>query len=315
MIPTKTDSDSPQVGGSIPTCMGRRLLPVFILLLLPMQTCGLLRAEETLQLRPRPHITQEGQLDHLAAAKVLQDFRGQRLGGDYSFKFELRHMPRRGPTTTYKGQLWGTWNASGAQTRIIIPGNGNEKMNSLTLLVHNGPQPKIWRLPNNPPALARQLLGEELFEPLLPGLIVTPFDLQMPFIFWPNYAFEGKTKKLGRTLFVFLMYPPEITAIHNPALGAVRIFLEEKSRQWLKAQLVDKEGQILKSFKIISVKRIGNEGFPKTIDFFDERSRSKTRFRITAAALGQKFPKDHFLPEHLAGAPPAILPDAFTGIK
>ena len=282
-------------------------------MLMQMQTCGLWGADQ--KLPPQPHISQDGQLDLLAAEKVLDDFREQRLGGDYSFKFELRHMPRRGTTTTYKGQLWGTWNASGAQTKIILPGNGNENGDSLALLVHNGNQPKIWRLANNTPASARELSGEELFEPLLPGLIVTPFDLQMPFIYWTDYAFEGKTKKLGRTLFVFLMYPPQNTARHNPALGAVRIFLEEKSRQWLKAELVDKEGQTLKSFKIISVKRIGNEGFPRTIDFFDERSRSKTRFRVTAAALSQKFTKNHFLPEYLAEATPAVSPDAFTGLK
>ena len=313
MVPTRTDSGSPQEGGLIPKCVGRMLLPVFMLL--HMQACGLLGAVQTLQPRPQVSQAQQSQLDLLKAEKVLQDFRNQRLGGDYSFKFDLRHMPRRGPTATYRGQLWGTWSASGAQTKIIIPGNGNDDGNSLTLLVHNGPQPKVWQLANNPPVSARQLSGEELFEPLLPGLIVTPFDLQMPFIFWPEHVFEEKTKKLGRTLFVFLMYPPENTAMHNPALGAVRIFLEEKSRQWLKAELVDKDGQTLKSFKIISVKRIGKEGFPRTIDFFDERSRSKTRFRVTAAALGQKFPRDHFLPQHLAKAAPAVLPDAFTDLN
>ncbi len=314
MIPTRIDSGSGSLKEVITISKrgGRWLLPGFpIFMILLVLAHGLLGADETLQ--SRPHVSPEGELDLLEAAKVLDDFRNQRLGGDYSFKFELRHMPRRGSTTTYRGQLWGSWSATGAQTKVIIPGNEGRK--PLTLLVHNGLQPKVWSLKKNPTAKARELTGGELFEPLLPGLIVTPFDLQMPFIYWTDYEFEGKTKKLGRTLFAFLMHPPVSMAKQNPDLGAVRIFLEGKSRQWLKAELVDREGRPLKSFKIISVKRMGKEGFPKTIDFFDERSRSKTRFRVTAAALGQKFSRDYFVPEQLAEPAPVVLPEAFTDIN
>ncbi len=288
---------------------------IFLFLLFYSQgTAGILTAADPLQ--PQPNISQTAEkLEQLVEGeKILNDFRRQRLGGDYSFKFELKHMPRRGAITRYRGQLWGTWGDTGARTRVLIPGADDAK--DFSMLVHNGPEPKVWSVvgESNPPSV-RELDGAELFEPLLPGLIITPFDLQMPFIYWPKYVFEGTSKKLGRTLFAFLMYPPEATATTNPELGAVRIFLEEKSRQWLKAELVDKEGQPLKSFKIISVKKIGDEGFPKAIDFLDEKTRSKTRFRITAAVLGQNFAKDLFQPEYLTEEVPVVADKAFTYLK
>ena len=313
----ETDRGSSSTGSRFP------LLAVGLvaLVLLHIQGTSVL-LQATGPLRPQPNISlsQAEKLDYLEGERILSDFRRQRLGGDYSFKFELKHMPRRGPATRHRGQLWGTWGDSGARTRIFIPGGvlGEENKRDLTMLVHNGPQPKVWSLSGKVagiPQTARELSGEEMFEPLLPGLVITPFDLQMPFIFWTEYVFEGKFKKLGHTVFAFLMYPPETTAAVNPNLGAVRIFLEEKSRQWLKAELVDTEGQPLKTFKIISIKRIRDEGFPKTIDFFDERTRSKTRFRITAAALGQNFPEEHFQPERLAEEVPFIPEEAFTHFK
>ncbi len=292
--------------------------PVLLLIpILPLSLPAAIGQEEKIEPSPpQPHISSTEELEQLAGERILQDFRRQRLGGDYSFKFELKHMPRRGPTSIHHGQLWGTWSDSGARTRILFLGTGSNEVGTHTaMLVHNGPQPRVWSLGRNSPQEARELGGEELFEPIFPELVVSPFDLQMPFIYWPTYVFEGKSRKLGRTVFAFLMYPPETVKKQNPVLGAVRILLEEKSRQWLKAELIDREGQPLKSFKIISVKRMGQEGFPKTIDFFDERTRSKTRFLVLAAALGQNFPKDNFSPDRLAGEIPKVSPEAFTYLK
>ena len=40
-----------------------------------------------------------------------------------------------------------------------------------------------------------ELTGDALREPILPGIVYTPFDLQMPFLYWEDYNYEGPACK------------------------------------------------------------------------------------------------------------------------
>ena len=53
------------------------------------------------------------EIDYEEGRTRLESFRAQRLDGDYCFRFQLEHMPRRAKTIRYRGTLWGTWNDLG----------------------------------------------------------------------------------------------------------------------------------------------------------------------------------------------------------
>ena len=153
------------------------------------------------------------------AAEILSEFRNQRLAGDFSFKFELEHLPRRGRTTLFAGQIWGTWQHSRPVLRVHLrPVTGDLHAAAVSMLSRNGPTPKIWTMRENPgiePTGPQEVTGGDLLEPILDGMLYSPFDLQMPFIYWPEYEFEGRGRKKGREALVFRMLPPtEFSSSH-----------------------------------------------------------------------------------------------------
>ena len=136
-------------------------------------------------------------IDQEEGARRLDAFRQQRLQGDYIFEFELEHKPRKARTVRYDGIMWGSWNEQGAVTRFkIFPNDADREADGegadalVELLVQNGPQPSAW-MRRDPAEPMQRVEGEALFEPLLPELVYSVFDLQMPFIYWEDFIYEG----------------------------------------------------------------------------------------------------------------------------
>ena len=98
----------------------------------------------------------------------------------------------------------------------------------------------------------------------------------------------------GRHVHAFTMYPPPTLDLGIADLGSVRIDVDEKFKALLKAQTLDRADQPLKTFKILSFKRIDDQAIIKRIDLLNERTRDKTRFSVNAAALGLNLPSDYF---------------------
>ena len=80
------------------------------------------------------------------AATRLHQFRHQPLTGDFTFQFELEHMPRRGESRVFKGLLWGTWNQFGPLMRARFSATeGVQVGKSIEMILQNGTQPSIWQ--------------------------------------------------------------------------------------------------------------------------------------------------------------------------
>lgn len=237
--------------------------------------------------------------ENTQAMLALEEFRTQRWGGEFSFKFELKHMPRRGDTSLYSGQLWAKWNIKRPLTRIEVYGLPGQGIPSVKLLVENGPDPQAWSTGTGASPQVEILSDADLFTPLMPGVTVTPFDLQMPFIYWDHYEFEGTARKRGRLTYTYLMHAPEDIRALNQELATVRIFLDAKLKELVQAEALDAEGNPLKAFNILSFKKSQGVMFPKTIDFLDEQSRDKTRMRVIAAAFDRNLPDTLFVPSLL----------------
>ncbi len=242
--------------------------------------------------RTKPQFVSPEQLNPGEGEAVLTSFRTARLAGDYAFLFELRHMPRRGKTQVHTGSMWGTWDRSGrALTRIHLA---------------TKPETRILQIGGEPGAVFKQIgdepvelvAGRDKFQPVVNGITFSPFELQMPFLFWTDYVYEGTEKLRGRPAHYFLLYPPDDFELTE--VGGVRVMIDADFNALLRAEILDPEGRALKTFKINSFKKVDDQWIVKTIDLIDEKTRDKTRFEIIAAAVGKDLPTEIFEPESLS---------------
>lgn len=230
--------------------------------------------------------------------KRIESFRQWRYNGDYSFKFDMKHMPRRGRGKTFQGVLWGSWNPAGPVMRMELwPGNApNIKAK---FLIQSGPEPKVWIQQPNEPGV-HQLSEKEFFEPLFEGVTYTPFDMLMSFIYWNDFTYEGSEKVKSRQAHLFLMKPPQSIRANYSKLSAVRVVMDAHYNFLLRADQLDRMKQPRKSFRLIDFKKVQNEYIAKTMDLVDESTHEKTRLQVIAAAMGLHLDRSTFDPEYLS---------------
>ena len=257
----------------------------------------------------------DGGLDKEEGDLVIERFRRLRWSGDFFFKFELRNIPRRGRGSIFTGKMWGKSNEAGPLQRVIISSTAREDPEIVDLISQNGSKPHIWVYSENSDTPVRELGDDDLFTPFLEGLQYSPFDLQMPFIYWENYVYEGTNRTKGRKAYKFIFYPPKSIAEKNPELGAVRVYLDAKFNALLKAELLDPEGRPTRSYKIIRLKKVQDQMIPWIIDLVDARTRNKTRFTVVAAAMNLQLPPSNFRPQELGKEPVEIPMEKFEFLK
>ncbi len=246
-----------------------------------------------------PELAQWGKPDAAEAARIVGLVRGSGIAGDHYLEFELQALPRRGAEITYRGRYWGTRAAAGAISRIELTDAAGAVHR---YLVANGPQPSVWRM--QPPASAAvRLGGDELFAPLLPGLEVSAFDLQLPYLYWPGPRVERIARLRGRPAYEFLFPAPAGT---GGGVGAVRAFLDTQYNALLQSEVLGADGAVLRSFSLQSFKTVGGQPLPKVLDYRNERTRDKSRLAVVGAALDLALPAGVFDPATLdrnAGVP------------
>jgi hypothetical protein len=126
---------------------------------------------------------------------------------------------------------------------------------------------------------------------------VTPFDLQMPYLFWPDFRLAGVTRVLGRPADLFLFR----TAVSGaePGPSAVRAYFDAEFGEPVRTELLGADGRVRKTLSLVDLKRVGRQWIPKEVDVRDESTRDKTRIFVTAAALGLDLSPALFLPGEL----------------
>ena len=271
--------------------------------------CGLaLPAHAQKGSRPPPAYVQLGEPDQKEGREVLEAFRRQGIAGDYYLEFELHVLPRHGTEQVLSGRLWGSRNAAGPISRISVPESAAGAAPEVRLLMQGGANPALWRWTKGVGAKTELVGIDALFEPV-GGTDLTAFDLQMPFLYWPDFVYEGLARVHGRPAHQFLFYPPADVAQHNPLLRGVRTYLDTQYGALVQAELIGGDDRPLKVLSLLDLKKVGDQWIPKTVDFRNEATRNKTRFAVTAAALNQSFSAAVFdsaqLPE--AAATPAEL--------
>ena len=264
-------------------------------------SAGLLRAQTPAANRPSPVYVSGGAADQAEGRVALEEFRASGISGTYWLEFELQVFPRKGAERTLRGQIFGKRGPLGPLTRLNLAGpEGPESW-----LIQSGPQPASW-VQNKQQPTPRAMTAAESLQPIA-GTDLTLFDLQMPFLYWNDFVFEGVAKVRSRPAYSFLLYPPADLAAARPELGAVRVALDTQFHALVQAEFLDAKGGPLKSITVLDLKKVGEQWLPKSIDLRNRTTRDKTRLETTAAALNLTLPGTVFSPEDLAV--PAVLPE------
>ena len=252
-----------------------------------------------------PELSQAGKAGPAEAARILEQFRNAGVAGQYYLEFELRSLPRRGDETVYFGRLWGGRSATGAVTRVEVTDAAGAVHR---LLIRNGPDAKVWR---SGPGGAAELTVSQLFEPLIPGVEVTAFDVQMPFLYWPEATLEKLTRTRGRPANAFFFRAPEAFQAQYGGVAAARAHLDTQFNALLQTELIGADGRTVKTFSLLTFKTVDRQPLPKSADYRNDVTRDKTRLVVTAAALDRTFARATFDPSTLGRAaevpPPAEL--------
>lgn len=252
--------------------------------------------------RPPPRYVQLSPPDQQKGAEILREMRAAGPDGDYYLEFDLRVLPRRGEESRIPGRLWGGRNREGPVTRLglseagaIPAATAGEKR----LLVQGGPKPAAWQWPAADGSSAIEVDEGALFAPLA-GTDLSAFDLQMPFLYWSDFVYEGKTRLNDRPADTFLLYPPASLAARRPELAAMRVYLDPQYHALVKAEQLGENERVLKSMRVVELKKIGEQWIVKAVELRDEVTRDKTRFVVTGAALGRDFAGGLFDPGNLS---------------
>jgi hypothetical protein len=265
--------------------------------------CAYSQAHAQVRLGGEPASRFMERIDAEEGAQRLDAFRRQRLEGDFCFEFELAHKPRRGRTIPYAGIMWGSWNESGSITRFRVSsarpkdGESTNLPEGVELIIQNGVSPQAW-IRQNDGSDFEMIEGEALFEPIIPGLLYSPFDLQMPFVYWKDFTYEGPTLVgASRVAQQFLMQPPATSASAQRGISGVRVGLDDTYNALWRIEVVNAESEISSRFAVESFKKVQEQYIVKRITLTDYNSKDRTTFEVKAAALGISLNSDLFCPK------------------
>ncbi len=261
------------------------------------------------RVRPPPDYVQLSPPDQAEGRAILESFRRSDLGGDCHLEFQLRVLPRRGEERLVAGRLWQQVARDGVARRVELQAGATpDSPVALRLLLRGGEPGGIWRWRADSAGAVERLGGASMFEGLS-GTDVTPFDLQMPFLEWREFAYEGLKKVRGRPTHAFLLYPPDGVAGVRPELVAVRVFIDAQFQALVQVEHLGESARVLRSVHVNDLKRLGERWIVKSLDVRDDAARNKTRITFVGAALDTEFAEALFTPAELGAA---IVPPELT---
>ncbi len=241
--------------------------------------------------RPQPNYAQLTKPDQAEGRKIIEDLRQRGLPSDYYWEFELQLLPRRGAERTVAGRLWCSRNERGPISRVELIDNSTTR-----LLIQNGNPSALWiftpgsAAPQKTDALFLRIADTDL----------TPFDLQMPYLYWTDFVFEGVVKHLNRPAQSFLFYPPaEITAA-RPELTGIRLLIDAQFHAPVQIQEIGENNRSLKTITANSIVKVDDQPIVKAIDIRDDLTRNKTRFIVKKAAMDLDLSPALFAPAELS---------------
>lgn len=245
--------------------------------------------------RPAPAYVSGGKVDQAEGARILGNFRQAGIAGTHWLSFELHVLPRKGEERVIEGALFGVHNVVGPLTRLSLPDG--------RWLIQSGPAPAAWTAPAG--GAVRPATTAETLQPIA-GSDFSLFDLQMPFLHWTDFVYEGLAKVRSRPAHRFLLYPPADFAAARPDLSAVRVFIDTQFQALVQIEQLGPDGRTVKSVALIDLKKVGEQWLVKSVDLRNHVTRDKTRLTFKAVALDLALPADTFAPARLTEPIPVV---------
>ncbi|HXN35712.1 MAG TPA: outer membrane lipoprotein-sorting protein, partial [Opitutaceae bacterium] len=171
-------------------------------------------------------------------------------------------------------------------------------------LIRSGPEPAIWAS-DGPGAGTRS--DAAATKPVAPGMEMTPFDVQMPYLYWLDVDLAGVERIRGRPAYDFVFTPPAEFSAASPGIRSVRAYLDTQYGALVQSEVTAAGGNLSKTLSLLELKKVGDRWIPKNVDIRNEATRDKTRLSMTAVAAGIAFDPAAFDPPQL-GAPLAPPP-------
>lgn len=252
--------------------------------------------------RPPPNYKQWGEPDQAKGLTILETFRSKVIPVPYFLEFTLRTYGKGRPDLRLDGRLYGGINANGPVSLIEVDDDSGTD-DPVRYLIQNGPIPVVWRTvaeSSEPEVLSAEDLSDPLYR-----TDVTPFDLQLPYLFWQDFVYEGLTRFRGRPTDVFILYPPEDERDLYPRISGVRLYLDSQFDAMMQAEILDENMEVAKRINLLEIRKIDGTWMAKTIDV-KMPDGTKTRFRIAAARMNCAWDRTLFEPGSLAAELPVI---------
>jgi len=210
-------------------------------------------------------------------------------------------MPRRGAERLYHGRLWGARNERGPITRFEVDaGKGGPPHR---ILVQGGSDAGIWVSDGPGKGYPEE---KALLAPLVQGIEMTPFDIQMPYLYWLDVDRAGEKRIRGRQAFAYVFTPPAEFTAASPGVRSVKAYLDTQYDALMQSEVTGAAGRVAKTLSLLELRKVGDRWIPRDVDVRNEETRDKTRLSVTGVAVGIAVDPSTFDPSQLgvAAAPP-----------
>ena len=231
----------------------------------------------------------------------LAGFRTARLTGDLCLRFEIIHKPRRGESLpAVQGTLWASTRGEAQLLRgEIKDAQGKAALAFITVKSAKGS--RVWVSRHGAPA--QELDDKAPLIPLADGLILSPFDLQLPFTHWAATAYLT-TEKRRRPVHTF----DALNQVgHEPA--KVNFAIDRIYGVLVQASCFDASGKKTRTTQVEEFSKVDDQWMLAACSVLDETTRDADLLHVTEAALGGSFAPSTFEPATLAQ--PAAQPANF----
>ncbi len=253
-----------------------------------------------LNLKAQPRFDDPGfiQLTTEQASQFLSDFRSSRLNHDLSLEFNVVHQPRKGENSApVHGWLWAGWTRQGCLLRVEIPAHGANAR--LAFIASKSPAAtKLWIAQGN--EAAQQISGHTLTQTLAPNLLITPFDLALPFTEWSNTRYTSTERSRGRPVHFYIASNP---VAEEPA--SVEFGLDRVYGALVTATCRNPKGEAIRLLQIEEFSKLEDQWLVGSCSVRQESTRDVDVIHFTAANLEAKHPNTLFDPATLSHATPA----------
>lgn len=271
-----------------------------LLFLVVVAKVGVFDVAAQRRLGDSPLDTLGGEVSQAEGLEILNEFRRLGIVGEYRLGFNLEVRPRSGKSWRVPGVLIGTYTEFGPLSRVDIALKQSDvtergelvaaKVKRLLLqngLFANALEADSWEAEGERSA---RLIEPEAYLEGIVGSDFSVFDLLMPFTFWQKSVYEGRTKRRGRPVHVFSMYPPEDSGKLREQVSKVRIFLDAEFKFLERFEVYDMEGQLVKAVWVDAFKRVDGQAVPSLVHVKNEQTRDKAVLRIRDASIGIDVP-------------------------